>query len=170
MNLPKDAKTAATLKRLRTLSHILDNAIPIPGTPYRIGIDPILGLIPGGGDIAGALLSAYIVLNAGMLGAPKESLVQMLLNIVLESLVGTVPVVGDVFDATWKANVKNLELLETHLQATPTAAARGETISTRAPKWFIWAVVAVVVLVALAIALAGVAIVTLVVNLLFSGG
>ncbi|HIK10659.1 MAG TPA: DUF4112 domain-containing protein [Oscillatoriaceae cyanobacterium M33_DOE_052] len=170
MNLEKNAKTATTLKRLRTLAHILDNAIPIPGTPYRIGIDPILGLIPGGGDIAGAILSAYIVFSAGMLGAPKDSLVQMLLNIVLESVVGTVPVVGDLFDATWKANVKNLELLETHLQATPTDATRGETLSTPAPKWFIWAVVAVVVLVALAIALAGIAIITLVVNLLFRGG
>ena len=165
MSLEKHAKTATTLKRLRALSYILDNAIPIPGTPYRIGIDPILGLIPGGGDIAGAILSAYIVFSAGMLGAPKDSLVQMLLNIVLESVVGTVPVVGDLFDATWKANVKNLELLETHLQATPTGAPRGD-----APKWFIWAVVGAVVLVAVVIAVVGIAIITLLVNLLFRGG
>lgn len=164
MNLEKDAKTAATLKRLRALSYILDNAIPIPGTPYRIGIDPILGLIPGGGDIAGALLSAYIVFSAGMLGAPKDSLVQMLLNIVLESVVGTVPVLGDLFDATWKANVKNLELLETHLQATPTPTPQRPGLG------FIWAVVAAVVLVALVLTLAGIAIITVIIRLLFGPG
>ncbi len=116
-----------TLKRLRNLSHLLDNAIRIPGTPIRFGLDPLLGLIPAGGDIAGALLSAYIIFSAAQLGVPRKSLVQMVSNILLETLVGTVPIVGDVFDAAWKANVRNMELLETHLDA-PTSERKANTL------------------------------------------
>ena len=106
---------AITLKRLRSISNLLDNAIAIPGTNYRVGIDPILGLIPGGGDTISAFLSAYIVLEAAQLGVPREALVRMVYNIILDSVLGSVPVVGDLFDASWKANVKNISLLESHL-------------------------------------------------------
>ena len=105
------------LKRLRTLTHVLDNAIPIPGTPYRIGLDPLLGMIPAGGDIAGAAVSAYIVVSAAKLGLPRESLVRMVMNILLEVFVGTVPVLGDLFDVAWKANARNVRLLKAHLQS-----------------------------------------------------
>lgn len=104
-----------SILRLRKLSRLLDNAIAIPGTRFRFGIDPILGLIPGAGDFVGTALSAYIVIEAARLGLPKAALGKMVYNIVLESLVGAVPVVGDWFDFAWKANVKNLELLEAHL-------------------------------------------------------
>lgn len=104
-----------SLKRLRNLSHLLDNAIPIPGTDYRIGIDPILGLIPGGGDTIAAFLSAYIVIEAARLGLPRESLLRMVFNLILDTILGSLPFLGDIFDATWKANVKNLALIESHL-------------------------------------------------------
>ncbi|MBD1850074.1 DUF4112 domain-containing protein [Leptolyngbya sp. FACHB-711] len=113
------ASFANRLQRLRQLSHLLDSAIGIPGTKYRIGLDPIIGLVPGGGDTAGLLLSAYIVMEAARLGASKAVLTQMVSNIVLETLVGTVPLVGDFFDATWKSNVRNIRLLEDHLQIVP---------------------------------------------------
>lgn len=116
MTRPIDPKIA-TLRRLRTLSRVLDSAITIPGTNYSFGLDPLLGLLPAGGDIAGAALSAYIVFAAAQMGVPRESLVQMVYNILLETLVGTVPVLGDLFDAAWKANIKNMELLEAHLDA-----------------------------------------------------
>lgn len=103
------------MQRLRALSRLLDSAIAIPGTRYRIGLDPILGLLPGGGDTAGMLMSLYIVLEAARLGASRSVLGQMAFNILLETLVGTVPVLGDVFDATWKSNVRNIQLLEEHL-------------------------------------------------------
>ena len=106
---------AITLKRLRSISYLLDNAIPIPGTNYRVGIDPILGLIPGGGDTISAFLSAYIILESAQLGVPREALLRMVYNIILDSALGSVPVVGDLFDASWKANVKNISLLESHL-------------------------------------------------------
>lgn len=112
--VPIDSR-ATRLRRLRSLSRLLDNAIVIPGTGYRIGLDPIIGLIPGGGDTAGLVLSSYIVLEAARLGASKSLLGQMAFNILLETLVGTVPVVGDIFDATWKANARNIEILETEL-------------------------------------------------------
>ncbi|MFP4007736.1 MAG: DUF4112 domain-containing protein [Spirulinaceae cyanobacterium] len=115
---PRD-RTSNNLKQLRFLSHWLDNAITIPGTSWRIGLDPIIGLIPAVGDYAGAILSSYIVLQAARLGVPKEKLTQMTFNIILELLVGTVPVAGDLFDAAWKANRQNLQLLEEHLEVAP---------------------------------------------------
>ena len=111
--------TGKKLDRLRRLSQILDNAIPIPGTGYRIGIDPILGLLPGGGDTVAGALGAYIVVEAARIGLPRKVIWQMVGNIVLDSVIGTVPVFGDLFDAGWKANVKNIALLERHLNLIP---------------------------------------------------
>lgn len=104
-----------SLQRLRQLSHVLDNAIPIPGTGYRIGLDPLLGLLPGAGDTVAGALSAYIVVEAARMGVPREILLRMASNIVLEVVLGSVPMLGDVFDATWKANARNIALLETHV-------------------------------------------------------
>lgn len=109
-----EAKTS-TLRRLRRLSYMLDSAIPIPGTRFRFGLDPLLGLLPGAGDFLGTALSAYIVVEAARLGLPRPALVEMVSNILFETVLGTVPVVGDFVDAGWKANVKNIRLLEEHL-------------------------------------------------------
>jgi len=103
--------------RLRSLSYLLDNAIPIPGTGIRIGLDPLLGLLPTAGDGLGMVLSAYILIEAARLGASPALLARMAFNIALETVAGTVPALGDLFDAAWKANAKNLALLERHLQA-----------------------------------------------------
>ena len=112
---PAEARIS-TLRRLRRLSNVLDNAIPIPGTSYRIGIDPIIGLLPGGGDFLGTALSAYIVLESARMGVPRNTLIQMVWNIIVDTLSGTVPVLGDLVDVTWKANTKNIVLLEEHLK------------------------------------------------------
>jgi hypothetical protein len=106
------------IDNLRRLSELLDNAIPLPGTGYRIGIDPILGLLPGGGDTVTGALGAYIVIEAARMGLPRQVVGQMVGNIILDSLVGTIPVLGDLFDVGWKANVKNMALLEKHLHQT----------------------------------------------------
>ncbi|MEQ9672148.1 DUF4112 domain-containing protein [Coleofasciculus sp. G2-EDA-02] len=108
-----DSKTSS-LRRLRRLSHLLDNAIPIPGTPWRVGLDPLLGLLPGAGDFLGTAFSAYIVLEAARIGIPRSLLGQMVMNILLDTVIGSVPIVGDIADATWKANAKNIALLETY--------------------------------------------------------
>ncbi|MEL4897573.1 DUF4112 domain-containing protein [Crocosphaera sp. Alani8] len=105
--------------RLNRISHVLDKAIPIPGTKWTIGLDPILGLIPGGGDTIAGILSAYIIIESARMGLNRKVIGQMVANVLLDSLAGSVPVLGDVFDVTWKANVRNIELLEHHLNYTP---------------------------------------------------
>jgi Domain of unknown function (DUF4112) len=107
---------APTLKRLRQLSRVMDRAIVIPGTKVGIGLDPILGLIPGGGDFLGVMFSAYIVLEAARLGAPKATLGRMAFNIIIDALVGVIPIVGDFFDFAWTANDHNIKLLEEFLK------------------------------------------------------
>lgn len=114
----------AALKRLRQISHVLDNAIPVPGTKVRVGLDPILGLLPGGGDVLTGLMSVYIVFEGARMGVPASTLGRMGTNILLDVLTGTVPVIGDLFDVTWKANSQNVKLLERHLAAPePSRAA-----------------------------------------------
>ncbi len=111
------SQASRRLKRLRKFSRLLDSSIPLPGG-YRIGIDGFLGLIPGVGDIAGGLASSYIIIEAAQLGASTTTLLRMVFNVLLESLVGVIPFLGDVFDFIWKANDKNFALLEKQLQAT----------------------------------------------------
>ncbi len=106
------------IQRLRALARLLDSAIPLPGG-YRIGIDGFLGLIPGIGDVAGGLASSYIIVESARLGASTATLIRMVLNVLLESLVGIIPFFGDVFDFVWKANEKNLALMEQQLRKAP---------------------------------------------------
>lgn len=105
------------LKRMRQLSQLLDGAIVIPGTKQRIGLDPILGLIPGGGDTVSAALSGYIIIEAARMGLPREALTKMVINLVIDTLAGTVPVVGDVFDVFSKANLRNMQIVESHVKS-----------------------------------------------------
>ncbi len=109
--------------RLRRLSYLLDNSIPIPGTPFRIGLDSIIGLIPGVGDLVGGAFSLYIILEAARLGAPRSLLARMGWNVAIDVLVGAVPLLGDLFDAGWKANLRNLALLERQVHR-PAESAR----------------------------------------------
>ncbi len=152
MSNPADESKAIVLRRLRQLSDLLDNAVAIPGTNYRVGIDPLLGLLPGGGDTLGAILSAYIVLQAAQLGAPRPTLVRMVWNILLDSLVGTIPLLGDFVDVAWKANTKNMALLEAHMRS-PYNRQKTDT-------WFVYLLLGGVILVAIAISFTGVFILT----------
>ncbi|HEX5726979.1 MAG TPA: DUF4112 domain-containing protein [Longimicrobiaceae bacterium] len=124
--------------RMDWLAYLLDNSIPIPGTGRRIGIDALIGLVPGVGDLAGTALSGVILVQAARLGVPFAVLLRMLLNVGVEALVGAIPVLGDLFDAAWKANARNVALMHAALDA-PGPARR----SSRA---VVLAVVAVVVL------------------------
>jgi hypothetical protein len=115
---PNDAgRTAAgdeaAEKRLRRLAWLLDNSIPLPGG-YRVGLDGLIGLVPGIGDAAGALVSSYLVVEAGRLGASKTLLLRMAFNVLLETVIGAIPFAGDLFDFVYKANLRNLRLLEQH--------------------------------------------------------
>ncbi|MGB3755966.1 MAG: DUF4112 domain-containing protein [Rivularia sp. (in: cyanobacteria)] len=139
-SLDPDIK-APTLKRLRTLSRILDKAITIPGTGIGVGLDPILGLLPAGGDFLGVLLSAYIVLESARLGASKATLGRMTVNIIIDALVGVIPILGDFFDFAWKANDHNIKLLEEHLKF-PSQKKRADT-------WFVFVLLAILLLLAI---------------------
>ena len=114
----------AQLEHLRALSRLLDNAFVIPGTRYRFGLDALIGLVPGLGDAVSAVFSSYLVLQASRLGAPRSVVTRMIANIALDTLVGWVPILGDLFDVAWKSNVRNMGLLEQHLQQ-PAAARAG---------------------------------------------
>jgi hypothetical protein len=115
------------VQRVRQLAKLLDEAILIPGINRRIGLDPIIGLIPGGGDTVTMLMSAYIVVEAALLGLPATTLLQMVGNIVIDAFVGTVPVLGDLFDVVSKANIRNIKLLDAHL-AEPEFRAKTDKI------------------------------------------
>ena len=106
------AAESADLVRLRSIARILDNAVELPGTKFRVGLDALLGLIPGVGDVVGFLVGTYILTTAVRLGIPKAVIGQMLLNIGTDAALGSVPLAGDVFDAAWRANSKNVALLE----------------------------------------------------------
>lgn len=98
----------------RWLSVFMDNLIRIPGTQFRIGLDPILGLIPGIGDTGSALISAVALIQGARAGLPKIVLARMSMNVLINQVVGTVPVFGDVFSAWFKSNERNYHLLQKH--------------------------------------------------------
>ncbi len=100
-----------TRKRLDRLAWLLDSSIPVPGTRFTIGVDALIGLVPLLGDLIGVLLSSYIVSEAARLGAPRIVLARMAFNVGVEGLVGIIPFAGDLFDAAWKANQRNVRLL-----------------------------------------------------------
>jgi hypothetical protein len=144
------------IERLRALTRLLDNAIQIPGTRFRVGLDALIGLVPGIGDALGAMSSAFIIYQAARMGASGPTLVRMLGNVALDTIVGGVPLLGDLFDAGWKANTRNLALLESHLER-PAATRR----SSRRTLWLIGGalVLLLVGVIALAIILANLVVV-----------
>src|SRR5918993_1294110 len=108
--------TKDSVARISTLAKVLDTAIPIPGTNRTIGIDPLLGLIPVVGDAVSAALSSYIIWEARQLGLPRWKIARMIGNMALDTTVGAVPFVGDLFDLAYKANRRNLRIVLDHLE------------------------------------------------------
>lgn len=121
MNTVNTASQLRNLTRIRRISRLMDTAFKIPVLGLKVGWDPVLGLIPGLGDLIATAISAYVIVLAARFGLPRGILAQMVFNIGLEAVVGTVPLVGDLFDAFYKSNVRNLKLLEAHLQCESTA-------------------------------------------------
>jgi hypothetical protein len=116
-----------TRERLNWLAWLLDSSIPIPGTRFTIGVDALIGLLPVLGDFVGVLLSSYILKEAARLGAPKVVLARMASNVLVEGIVGIIPFAGDVFDAAWKANQRNVRLLNAWLDH-PKKTARSSSV------------------------------------------
>jgi hypothetical protein len=104
---------------LRAVSRLLDDAFLVPGTGFRVGLDPLLGLVPVIGDLATLSMSFYILITAAQMQVPKATLYRMGFNVVIDYIVGSIPLLGNVFDFFWKANSKNVELLERARLAAP---------------------------------------------------
>lgn len=112
------------LKRVRRFAWLLDAAIRLPGTRVRVGADAIVGLVPGGGSTVMGLLSFYVVWEAWRMGLPLKLLLRMVGNIAIETAVDVVPVAGDLLDIAFKANMRNVAVMENWLGVPPSAATR----------------------------------------------
>lgn len=132
----------------RLIAWILDDLIRIPGTNYRIGLDPLIGLIPGLGDSSSALISSTILINALRAGVPRIVIVRMALNVLLNTVLGAIPGLGDLFSAVFKSNRRNYQLLLRH------SGARAARASTRGDWLFVGALVGGLLLVAIATSIA----------------
>lgn len=141
----------------QVIARVMDDLVRIPGTNFRIGLDPLLGLLPGFGDTGTAFVSMSVMLQAAQLGAPKIALARMALNILINTLVGALPVAGDVFSAWFKSNRRNHQILQ--------AYSSGGRRSTRGD----WAFVIALIVVLMLIVIAMLAVAFIQVSLLFSG-
>ncbi len=112
----------------RRLAWLMDSAFTVPGIRFKIGLDPLLGLIPVIGDIVPALISLYIVELSRQTRLPKDKLTLMYINVGIDTLISLIPVLGDLSDTVWKANFRNLRILEQHLQANPHLQIREEDL------------------------------------------
>lgn len=115
-------------RHVRRLAWLLDDIIRIPGTNLRFGIDPLLGLLPGGGDLAGGVLSGYIILAAARAGAPPSVIARMGVNVIVDAVTGVVPLLGDLFDAGFKANRRNAALLQQYVDKPQPVEQRSRAV------------------------------------------
>jgi len=107
---------AARLTRMRRLAWLVDAAFVLPGTRFRFGLNSLIGLAPGVGDTILCLISLYIVHQAHLLGVPRVRIAQMIGNVALEVIAGSVPLLGDLFDVALKANMRNIRIVEEHFR------------------------------------------------------
>lgn len=120
-------KDREAMERIVKLTRLLDDAIKIPGTKFRVGIDGLLGLIPGIGDASSAVLAAVVIVSARRLGASRWTIARMVANTSLDLAVGAIPLIGDAWDFFFKSNRRNLRLLERELAKQAAKEARGST-------------------------------------------
>ncbi len=128
-----DSRQVAALDRFRSLADLLDRAFRLPGTRWRFGWDAVIGLVPGAGDVVGALFALYGIHVARSVGAPGIVQARMLLNVAIDLLGGAVPGVGDVFDAFFQAHVHNHRLLDRWLERPQTVTRRSRALLSGLP-------------------------------------
>ena len=123
--VPARAERADVERSLDQLSRMMDGLFRVPGTGWRIGLDALVGLVPGVGDFATTAVSFYILAAGVRYRVPKATLLRMASNVAVDYLLGAVPVVGDLFDAAWKSNQMNVELLKRRASVSPEEARQG---------------------------------------------
>jgi hypothetical protein len=116
------------LVRLEALARLMDSAFVLPGTDIRFGIDSIAGLVPGIGDAISGIVSSYLIWEAKRLGVSKWTLARMAANTLIDTSIGSIPVLGDVFDATFRSNVRNMAILRKHLESEGLVGRGGPVI------------------------------------------
>lgn len=109
----------AAHRRLRRVAKLMDSAITVPGLGLRIGADAVIGLVPGIGDAAMGLIGAYLILEAHRLGAPKTAIARMIGNLAMDTAIGAIPVVGDIWDFFFRSNERNMQILARHVGGLP---------------------------------------------------
>jgi Domain of unknown function (DUF4112) len=125
--LPKDSQRPSLQgddPLIAFVARLMDTVFSIPGTRIRFGLDPIIGLLPGFGDTATALVSALLIVQSARYGVPRVVMARMALNVLLNSALGTVPVAGDLFSVWFKSNIKNYDLLRRHAGARRVSTAK----------------------------------------------
>jgi hypothetical protein len=139
LDLPDDR--AENMDALRRYAWILDSLFELPVVKVRVGLDAIVGLIPGLGDLATPLFGSYLLLQAFRMRVPKVILMRMVFNVALDALTGLVPILGDLFDIAFKANMRNMALIERH--------ANPREKPTRGDYLFVWGMIAIVAMIAM---------------------
>lgn len=124
----RNGEVAETVARLDALANVMDRAITIPGTNITMGVDAALGLIPVVGDAISGMISTYLIWEARRLGVSKFVMARMITNTAIDTVVGSVPFVGDLFDVAYRANVKNVRLLKAHIEKNGVVSRDGHTI------------------------------------------
>ena len=126
---PEEKRRRQGLEPLfKWLALIMDEFIRVPGTKFKFGLDPLIGLVPGLGDTGSALVSAFALIQAARLGVPKILLARMSLNILINELIGVVPVAGDAFSFWFKSNARNYQIIKNHTAAPGRASRRSDWI------------------------------------------
>jgi Domain of unknown function (DUF4112) len=123
----------ADLDEVELIAWLLDNSIPIPGTGRRIGIDAIVGFLPGLGDVVSGAVGLLVVARGAALGVPRVVIARMLVNTLLDFLIGSIPLIGDAFDLWFKANARNVALMRAYL---------ADRDRSTAPEWAFFAILA----------------------------
>lgn len=116
-----DDPQAEALKRMELVANLLDSAFLVPGTNQRIGIDAIIGLVPGIGDVITTLLSSYVLWEAKRVGVSRLAMTRMVGNLAVHATLGSVPLIGDAFDAWFRVNQRNLKIVRSHIARRPQA-------------------------------------------------
>jgi uncharacterized protein DUF4112 len=115
----------AAERRIGRVTHLLDELVGVPGTPIKVGLDPVVGLIPVVGDAVAAGIGAWVIAEAASFGIPRVVLGRMILNLLVDLGIGAIPLIGDVYDAFFRSNTRNLELFRRHAM-DPDASTSGE--------------------------------------------
>ncbi len=130
--LDDDAEVRQAVERLEALARLMEVAFVVPGTNLRFGMDALIGLVPVAGDMIGGVISSYLIWQARRLGAPRLLVARMVANALIDTAVGSIPVLGDSFDVLFRSNMRNMRLLRGHLERRGALGTRGPVIEGHA--------------------------------------